>query len=242
METVWLFFWTVLDSWVEKVGIMLTLIPFIERIPQIRSWLTEKPLLDRFVPLLWVIGGACIFWGFYAAWLDQYQARKALEARLQSPDLQLQIGDTFWGDRAGYLVFVVAGVVSNRYGPDSGVMNWEMNLELPSPSHSQIRGTVIPSPKDALAPKGAEVTFSPSDYLPTRTLEPIRSGAAVPGWIWCVFPLPSEDFRKFGSSVLVISFDDIVSGKTHYAKQPINDTNKGVYLPWNPPALKSTLP
>lgn len=77
METVWLFFWTVLDSWVEKVGIMLTLIPFIERIPQIRSWLTEKPLLDRFVPLLWVIGGACIFWGFYAAWLDQYQARKA---------------------------------------------------------------------------------------------------------------------------------------------------------------------
>jgi hypothetical protein len=139
-------------------------------------------------------------------------------------------------------MFVVAGVVSNPHGPDSGVMNWQMNLELPYPSHNQIRGTVIPSPKDALAPKGAEVTFSPSDYLLTKTLEPIRSGAAVSGWIWCVFPLPSEDFRKFGSSALVISFDDIVSGKTHYARQLINDTSKGVYLPWNPPALKSTLP
>ena len=184
-----------------------------------------------------VLAVVFLFIASFLAWRDKATQLAALQEKLSTPDLQFQFGNTFWGDRDGYLMFLVNGVVTNQHGPDSGAMNWQMKLELPYPSNSQIQGTIIPSPKGELAPKGAEVTFSPSEYWPTKTLEPIRSGAGVPGWIWCVFPLPSGDFKKFGSSALIVSFDDIVSGKTHYARQPINDTSKGMYLPWNPPAI-----
>ena len=60
-------------TWVEWVGIMLTIIPFIEKIPRIRRWLNEKPLLDRYSPLLWVIGLTFVFYGFFVAWRDQYR-------------------------------------------------------------------------------------------------------------------------------------------------------------------------
>jgi hypothetical protein len=68
------FLQAVVNSWIEKVGIVLTILPFIEKIPRVQEWLKDKPLLERFVPLLWVIGGLCIIWGFYSAWLDQRHA------------------------------------------------------------------------------------------------------------------------------------------------------------------------
>ena len=69
----WKFITAVFGTWVEKVGIFLTILPFIEKIPRVKQWLSEKPIIDRFVPALWVIGGICVLWGFYAAWAEEHQ-------------------------------------------------------------------------------------------------------------------------------------------------------------------------
>ena len=40
---------SVFSSWVEMAAIVLTLLPFIEKIPRVKTWLSDKPLIDRFV-------------------------------------------------------------------------------------------------------------------------------------------------------------------------------------------------
>src|SRR5260370_7233283 len=74
---------TVLDSWVEKVGLFLTILAFLEKIPRVREYLHEKPIIDRFVPVLWFIGMFCIIWGFYSAWLVQYRAAREAQKQLE---------------------------------------------------------------------------------------------------------------------------------------------------------------
>ena len=61
----------VLSSWAEKVGIVLTLFLIVERIPRIKARLGDKPLIDRFIPLLWVVAISCVLWGFFAEWKDR---------------------------------------------------------------------------------------------------------------------------------------------------------------------------
>src|ERR1700731_128913 len=84
----WDFVAAVFSSWVEKAGIGLTLLPLIEKIPIIKRWLDDRPILERFSPLLWVIGLACIFSGFYSAWSDEHGKVLAQKAYLK-PWLQL---------------------------------------------------------------------------------------------------------------------------------------------------------
>src|SRR2546430_6912216 len=89
---------SVFGTWAEKVGIILTIIPFIEKIPRVRMWLRGKPFLDRFVPLLWVIGGIGICWGLFASWGDQYQKRQTAEqalADLTKAQFSCHIDQTF---------------------------------------------------------------------------------------------------------------------------------------------------
>jgi hypothetical protein len=83
----WSFVKAVFDTWAEKVGIILTFIPFLEKVPRVKKWLGEKPILERFAPLLWFIGGVCIIWGFYSAWKDQkaeVQKAKTETAQVQT--------------------------------------------------------------------------------------------------------------------------------------------------------------
>lgn len=75
----WEFTKAVFDGWVEKVGLILTILPFLEKIPIVKGWLQDKPIIDRFNITIWIIGGSCVFWGFYAAWSDQHHA--AIEAQ-----------------------------------------------------------------------------------------------------------------------------------------------------------------
>ena len=77
-------FWTlVFSSWVERVGIILTILPFIERIARIKAWLSDKPIIDRFLPVLWLIGSICVIWGFYSAWTEERDATDAAKAQNQ---------------------------------------------------------------------------------------------------------------------------------------------------------------
>jgi hypothetical protein len=160
--------------------------------------------------------------------------RGSKEGAKGQPDLKFEFSNTFWGERDGRLMFIVAGTVLNPHGPDTGLANWQISLELPVPSHSTIRAIILPRTTDITRPLGANVSFIPSEYLPEKTIEPVRSGAGISGWIWCEFALSEDDFRKWGSTVLTVSFDDIVSGKSHQSKQIISDTRKGVDLIWKP--------
>src|ERR1700734_314910 len=82
------FLLAVFSSWVERVGIILTVVPFIENIRRIKIWLHDKPILENFKWLLWVFGGLCIFWGFYSAWLDQRNSVTSVQK--QKDELQIK--------------------------------------------------------------------------------------------------------------------------------------------------------
>lgn len=176
---------------------------------------------------------AFLFAAFFVSWRDQFREAQALRERLRSPDLKLEFGMTWWGSRDGHLMFIASGLLSNPHGPDSGAVNWELSLLLPD--STVVHGTLIPRRNDNLVVAGGDITFIPSEYWPTRTNEPIKAGASVPGWIWFVFPsLTEEQFRKLGHVTLTLSVDDVVSSQTHRAMQVIGDTSKGIDLPWNP--------
>jgi hypothetical protein len=177
------------------------------------------------------VGTACVFWAGYAAWKDKTQQLLVLQERLKSPELKLEIGNTWWGSRDGHLQFILSGLLSNPHGPDSGVTNWKLTLDVPD--STPMEGVLIPGRNDNLV--FGDIIFIPSEYWPRRAADPIRSGGSCPGWIWFVFPrLTNEEFRKLGKTTITLSVDDIVSGKTHYATQIIDDTTKGINIPWNP--------
>lgn len=132
----------VFDSWVEKVGVVLTVLLFIERIPRVKKRLDEKPLIDRFVPLLWIIAVFCVVYGFYSAWGDRY--RDAAEAHRQLNNLTKPNFITTWGDdkspitgqptekghenNTGILVLVR---LENRGAP-SITKNWQLRIDMPN--------------------------------------------------------------------------------------------------------------
>jgi hypothetical protein len=83
----------VIGSWVETVGIVLTILFFVERLPPIRTRLQQRPLIDRFAPLLWIVGVFCISWGFYSAWLNEHRSAQALRLELEAKYKPKLIGE-----------------------------------------------------------------------------------------------------------------------------------------------------
>src|SRR5258708_23618060 len=135
MELFWQFIKEVFDTWAEKVGIILTILPFIEKIPRVRTWLQEKPILDRFVPLLWVVGIACMVGGFYSAWDDQHRAAMRANQQLESlskPELTGLINQVVIGDDPGEVgcQFFFDIAVKNSGAP-SIAYDWELSMDQP---------------------------------------------------------------------------------------------------------------
>jgi hypothetical protein len=151
-----------------------------------------------------------------------------------APQLEFEFSNTFWGERDHRLMFIVAGAIFNRHGPDTGLTNWQMNLASLPGLHATIQGSILRRSIENITPHGANVTFVPSDYFPEKTVEPIRTGGGVSGWIWCDFPITLQDFRKLGSATLTVSFVDVLTGKTHSANQQIADTTKGLDVTFKP--------
>jgi hypothetical protein len=136
MELFWPFLKAVFSSWVETVGIILSIIPFVEKIPFVKEWLKEKPILERFVPLLWVIGGACIVWGFYAAWAEQYKTRTEADKKLEElthPNLKVSIGQSLAGylSEKGFTIWLPSIVIVNQGAP-SAILGWKIHYKSPT--------------------------------------------------------------------------------------------------------------
>lgn len=69
----WEFVSAVFSSWTERVGIVLTILPFIDKIPWVKKRFKNRSLIDVFVPLLKVIGIVRVFYGFFDAWRVEHE-------------------------------------------------------------------------------------------------------------------------------------------------------------------------
>ena len=123
----------VFSSSVEWVGIVLTILPFIEKIPQIREWLQERPILERFIPLLWVIGLCGVLYGFYAAWQNQYRRANELDEKIKSltePNFALTIDFAILGENVGGSHAILIVTINNKGAAGAAVpSSWALRVD-----------------------------------------------------------------------------------------------------------------
>jgi len=230
MELFWQFIKEVFDTWAEKVGIILTILPFIEKIPRVRTWLNEKPFIDRFVPLLWVIGGFCIIWGFYAAWKDKNDEVVNLRARLAAPRFEGRITALSSMTTPSGAVLLAGGILMNPTGPPSVAIDWQMHLEF-NPS-TKIVGQMMQEPdadRDFVMSNGMKAILKHDNWWPTKAATPIAPGGVAGGWLWALFPGLSADEIYEKHAIVVVDFRDAVIGEWHHISLPVPE--KGLHMP-----------
>jgi hypothetical protein len=182
--TMRLFLGDALSSWVEKVGIVLTILPFIENIPAVSEWLHNKPFLEGHLWFLWLIGGFCIFWGFYEAYKKQYEAR--LKAEQVPTELKLQILDFHHRPQTGdnqdksLHIFVKASI--ELFKPKTAEVTYEFSLIFPNATARQrsindveLWGMRVLEPD----PSRVVTAYLSIDELPTRLI----CGEKREGWL-----------------------------------------------------------
>jgi hypothetical protein len=211
------FFAAVFSSWVEAVGIILTILPFVEKIPRIKAWLQEKPILERYAWLLWVVGGICIVYGFYNAWNEQREKTLTAEAKLEEltrPRFEISYGTIAVGEmhavsenrkKDKHTAFFLPVTVLNR-GAQSVIRGWTLTAQLPD--GTKLQGSpFIPA---EFTFKG--MTFSPSSSLFRRgTASPIVNGGQADGFVMFVFPAGLADKMAAKGSSFSLKLYDITN-------------------------------
>jgi len=221
MELFWSFLKEVFDTWIEKVGIILTILPFIEKIPRVKKWLNDKPLVERFIPALWVIGALCIVWGFYAAWRNQYDAATTMRSKFEEltiPNLQGEI--TFLGmgmspkKHDDSIVLIQAAI--RNLGAPSIVDHFVASIRTES---GTIVGHQIPASDKGIFAKmpasGDQLVLKDSEYLPGKGMsQPVQHGGGLEGFFLAYFiGIKVTDFTT-KRTVVVLSYRD-VTGKPY---------------------------
>jgi len=222
-------------TWVEKVGIILAIIPFIEKIPRVRAWLNEKALLDRFVPLLWVVGAFCIVWGFYVAWKDQYNARVQAEKKLEGltrPKLigvmdQLVAGNT--PELGGIQVFVVVSIKND--GAPSIAQAFQMRIKADSYDATE-RPTFIPEGFKLIGEGGKILAeFHEADTWQRKAETAITQGVRVRGWLRFVFKgISADQLQTAKNRIREVYFKDIKDQEYTVTDKTL-DTSGILYYP-----------
>lgn len=122
------------STWMEKVGIVLTVLPFIETIPAVSAWLHGKPFIEDHLWFLWLVGGFCIVWGFYEAYRKQFEAREKAE---QVPtEIKVDILDFHHRPETGDVeetalnIFIKSSVELLR--PKTAEVEYKLSLILPN--------------------------------------------------------------------------------------------------------------
>jgi len=59
--------------------------------------------------------------------------------RPKTPGFEGSLGGVWTGVRNSQFMVTVGGMISNPHGPDSGLKEWAMNIELPNGIHSEER-------------------------------------------------------------------------------------------------------
>jgi hypothetical protein len=216
---------SLLGTWVEKVGIVLTIIPFIEKIPRVRRRLEEKPLLDRFVSLLWVIGAICIFWGFFAAWSEQYEKRQAAEQALgdlTKTQFSCQIDQAFTPrhvDSSFPKSLVIMVVFVKNIGAPSSAEGYTLKAELMDKTVLTGNLKTIPQSLPVVFPNGFTRNISSHQALYSKTASPLGHNSFTRGYL--IFEFDTSDERLASSaSRWILSFVDINGTPTMCSQSP----------------------
>lgn len=219
----------VFSSWVEKVGIMLTVLPFVEKVPFVRRRLKDRPILERFAPLIWVIGGVCIFYGFYNAWQSERQI--GVDAKNETAILQRKLDNLTVPALRGEIkaVFLAPAGPKNS---DTLVVSVVRIYNNGAPSIADVTGmklrltngkeVVLADVPPLLPPQ--KLTFSSSrgqprtallfsDYLPSKAINnPIITGGAVKGWTWGLGKGVTMKEASSLGTLVIVSFKKDVAG------------------------------
>ena len=220
------FLLAVFSSWVERVGIILTVVPFIENIRRIKIWLHDKPILENFKWLLWVFGGLCIFWGFYSAWLDQRNSVTSVQK--QKDELQIKFDalatpilsgtvDTLSiapGKTAKETVVTLWLTIRNR---GAQTIAEDFTLKIASPKGDVAEGILIPPPNEGSTitlsedknPQKGVILYRDKSLLLQAKMQPIAHNGSVDGYImFSATGLTKKEIEQI-DSLIEVGFRDI---------------------------------
>lgn len=224
----------VFGSWVEKVGIILTLVPFIEKAPPVKRWLRNRPLLEKFTSILLWVGVLVVFWGFYDAWLQQVNQVRDLRAQnatlqqhlssLQVPDLHGTITNIMFGrpPRGGSNCVLTLQAIITNTGAPSVADRITIRVSLKDRTNVRVEGLLPPPGSitlfEGFPRKSPGIILMSSDYLPNKALaEPIKTGGAVFGFMQAYIEgWTSKQIETKGAIVRLVFYD--VTGKSYTAE------------------------
>ena len=234
----------VFNSWVEKLGIVFTLLPLIEKVPRIKSSLKNRPVLEVVGSLLWVLALVCVFWGFYSAWLTHYNAEKDLQGKLSdltTPQLKLQIDELAVGETTKEPtlinvpgVFLIASLTNE--GAPSVADNWSLEIVfLDGHSSGRLPAEYL-DPKRTVSGRQSQTRQPwkmPNDPLYEKASKPIERGSRVRGTMVFIGQSLSLNKMKEPGTRYVLRCLDVhgkeVRGDDLY--NPGNSLQNPVYFP-----------
>lgn len=245
---------SVFNSWVERVGFVLTILPFLENIPHVHRWLLDKPLLERFKPLLWIIGGVCIIYGFYDAWLTERHRAIEAERKFESlthPKFEIQHGTTFTagmvitnrdGTKQTYTIAMLPLTIINHGAPS---MIYKAALKVKLSDGREGEGSFFLPPGESFSisdPRGNPIEISTSGSLFRKFGTPIPTGGATDGFVMFTFPADYVDCMttsRAAGTVLTLEIQDVEKNpyydRIEMTGIPSNDLKVGPSIRFNQP-------
>ncbi len=233
----------VFSNWVEAVGIILAVLPFIEKLPRVKAWLQDKPFLERYAWLLWIVGGFCIVYGFYSAWFEQRIAATEAQKKfdeLSKPKLSIEILEIIQGD--------IEGLPEEKRGLRVFFQVSIKNLGAPSIADSFLvtieKGDLKRTTQPIFIYDGYTVTggsdkhviakFKRGDALYEKTSSPIERGDKKTGWLLVEFEGINHEQMSGPGRKFVVQCSD-VTGEKIYATRIIGQgtilSNRPLYFP-----------
>jgi hypothetical protein len=230
----------VFNSWIEKAGLVLTILPFIEKIPSIKRRLGEKQILDRFAPVLWLIGICCIVWGFYSAWLDQHNgviSAKAETAKKQE-DLDALNKPILNGE-----ILAVSAAPAGSHKENSFITIFLRLRNTGAPTALEfftLSVTKQSKPVDAQLVsqfnfenlygenKRLLMVLRPQDHISNKlSAHALERNSLADAWVQAVaYDLTREKFMT-PDTVLAISFRDVATNSSHKISIPMHTQEPG---------------
>jgi hypothetical protein len=217
---------SVFSSWVEIVGIVLTVLPFLEKIPALGR---RMSVLESYAKFIWIIGAVCIFFGFYSSWSMERRARVDAEKKiteLSKPELSAEI--TFYGGggspegsvRGSDGTFIFLDVIIYNTGAPTIVRDTSATVTTPDGRSGEGTAMVVPERMTIGDEQARKFTVSSKDFLNVTAAEPIPRNGEAHGFAFYMFrTLTREEILQKGS-VITFRFKD-VNGRQYLTKRII---------------------